>query len=190
MGRWEPNARGRLQQAALELFAERGFEQATVTEIAKRAGLTERTFYRYFADKPEVFFAPADTLGEAVLAAIADAPRDASPIEAVSTAFESVTADFRDRGIARRRRAIIASDDGLQERELIKFARVAEAIAGALRERGVGDPAAILAGEAGVAVFRTAWSQWASDDADDSDASLAELVRASFDTLKAVASGK
>src|SRR5215471_5784528 len=54
MGRWEPNARGRLEQAALELFLERGFEQATVTEIARRAGLTQRTFFRYFADKREV----------------------------------------------------------------------------------------------------------------------------------------
>ena len=36
MGRWEPNARGRLEQAAMELYVERGFEQTTVAEIAKR----------------------------------------------------------------------------------------------------------------------------------------------------------
>jgi hypothetical protein len=50
MSRWEPNARGRLEQAALDLYQERGFEQTMVTEIAERAGLTERTFFRYFAD--------------------------------------------------------------------------------------------------------------------------------------------
>ena len=56
MVRWEPNARGRLEQAALSLFGERGFEQTTVAEIAARAGLTERTFFRHFADKREVLF--------------------------------------------------------------------------------------------------------------------------------------
>jgi hypothetical protein len=57
MTRWEPNARGRLEQAALALYGERGFENTTVAEIAARAGLTERTFFRHFADKREVLFA-------------------------------------------------------------------------------------------------------------------------------------
>jgi AcrR family transcriptional regulator len=62
MGRWEPDARGRLEQAALDLYQDRGFEQTTVTEIAERAGLTERTFFRYFADKREVVFGGQDML--------------------------------------------------------------------------------------------------------------------------------
>ena len=62
MGRWEPDARGRLVKAAMELYGERGFEQTTVAEIAERAGLTERTFFRHFADKREVLFAGAGAL--------------------------------------------------------------------------------------------------------------------------------
>src|SRR5215469_8541528 len=89
MGRWEPDARGRLMKAAFELFFEHGFEQATVTEIARRAGLTERTFFRHFADKPEVFFAGQAVLQERLLAAIADAPDVASPLNVVVDAFET-----------------------------------------------------------------------------------------------------
>ena len=59
MSRWEPDARGRLEKAALALYGERGFENTTVAEIADRAGLTERTFFRYFTDKREVLFAGA-----------------------------------------------------------------------------------------------------------------------------------
>jgi AcrR family transcriptional regulator len=194
MGRWEPNARGRLQQAAFELFAERGFEQATVTEIAKRAGLTERTFYRHFADKPEVFFAGLDELSVSLLAAIAAAPDAAAPIEVVGAALETVTTDLQDhRGGARLRQGIIAANAELQERELIKLARTADAIADALRRRGVKDPTARLAAEAGIAVFRTAWGQWASDGADGADGagdpSLPRLIRESLSALKAVTAG-
>jgi len=57
MSRWNPNARGRLEQAAYELFLDRGYEQTTVADIARRAGLTERTFFRHYADKREVLFA-------------------------------------------------------------------------------------------------------------------------------------
>lgn len=74
MGRWEPNSRGRLQEAALALFAERGFDQTTAAEIAARAGLTERTFFRHFADKREVLFGGAGLLGERILAGVIGAP--------------------------------------------------------------------------------------------------------------------
>ncbi len=87
MSRWEPNARGRLEQAALELYVERGFEQTTVAEIAERAGLTERTFFRHFADKREVLFAGAGTLRELLVSAVAGAPASAAPIEAVAAAL-------------------------------------------------------------------------------------------------------
>src|SRR5215471_3367257 len=89
MGRWEPNARGRLEQAALELYVERGFAQTTVAEIAERAGLTERTFFRHFADKREVLFAGADNLQEFLVSAVAGAPDSVPPIEAVAAALEA-----------------------------------------------------------------------------------------------------
>jgi len=123
MGRWEPNARGRLEQAALELYVERGFEQTTVAEIAERAGLTERTFFRYFADKREVLFAGADTLRDLMVGALAGAPEPAAPIEAVAAALQTAGVLLQERReYARQRQAVIAGNAGLQERELIKLA--------------------------------------------------------------------
>src|SRR5271169_521895 len=123
MGRWEPNARGRLEQAAMELFIERGFEQTTVTEIAERAGLTERTFFRYFADKREVLFWGAGALQEILVSAIEDAPEDATPIEALAASLAAAGTLLQERReAARRRQAVIAANDELRERELVKLA--------------------------------------------------------------------
>src|SRR6266704_3323137 len=133
MSRWEPNPRGRLEQAALELYIERGFEQTTVAEIAKRAGLTERTFFRHFAAKREGLCAGAGALLQ------------------------------ERREYARKRQAVIAAHAELQERELIKLASLGSAMAGVLRRRGVKDPAASLTAEAGIAVFRIAFERWISE---------------------------
>src|SRR6266576_346602 len=89
MSRWEPNARGRLEQAALDLYVERGFEQTTVAEIAERAGLTARTFFRYFADKREVLFAGSSDLQEHLVHALDAAPKSASPMQAVAAALDA-----------------------------------------------------------------------------------------------------
>src|SRR6476619_7818502 len=91
MSRWEPNARGRLEQAALELYRERGFDQTTVAEIAERAGLTERTFFRYYADKREVLFWGQERLREIYVSTIAAAPDSTAPIDAVAAALEAAT---------------------------------------------------------------------------------------------------
>src|ERR1035438_9758523 len=126
MGRWEPNARGRLMQAAMELYVERGFEQTTVAEIARRAGLTERTFFRYFADKREVLFWGSGALQEALVDALASAPESAAPIDAIAAALEVTGEIFKDRHEgARQRQAIIAGHAYLRERELIKLASLA-----------------------------------------------------------------
>ena len=163
MGRWEPNARGRLEQAALELYVERGFEQTTVAEIAERAGLTERTFFRHFADKREVLFAGAGALQELLASAVAGAPDSAAPIDAVAAALEAAGALLQERReYARQRQAVIAANPELQERELIKLASLASALADALRRRGVTDPAASLTAEAGIAVFKIAFERWIS----------------------------
>src|SRR5215469_6493583 len=92
MGRWEPDARGRLAKAAMELYAEQGFEQTTVAEIAARAGLTERTFFRHFADKREVLFYGMEMLQGLLARAIADAPASATPMDAVSAAYQAASA--------------------------------------------------------------------------------------------------
>jgi AcrR family transcriptional regulator len=186
MTRWEPNARGRLEQAALELYRERGFDQTTVAEIAERAGLTERTFFRYFADKREVLFWGQDMLREIYVSTIADAPESATPIDAVAAALLAAAPVFRDRhDLARQRQAVIAANPGLQERELLKRASLASAMADALRERGVADPAASLAAEAGVIAFKTAFARWVSEP---SQQDLARLIQESLDQLRALTS--
>ena len=188
MVRWEPNARGRLGQAAFELFTERGFEQVTVAEIAERAGLTERTFFRYFADKPEVLFAGAEGFKDLFVSSVAGAPDSAAPIDAVAGALYAAAALFTAHADGvRRRTAIVAAHPDLRERELVKLASVAAAVADALRRRGVTDPAAALAAVAGLAVFRIAFGRWiGAPDGPD----LAQLITESLDELKAVAAGK
>src|SRR5271154_6302812 len=147
MGRWEPDARGRLEEAAMELYGERGFDQTTVAEIAKRAGVTERTFFRYFDDKREVLFSGAESLQELLVTNVAAAPPSTSPIDAVTAALEVAGALLQERrDFARKRQAVITANAELQERELIKLASLAAAIARELRRRGVKDPAASLTG--------------------------------------------
>ena len=188
MSRWEPNARGRLERAALALYGERGFEQTTVAEIAQRAGLTERTFFRHFADKREVLFSGADTLQELLVTTVADSPDSAAPIDAVAAALETAGALLQERReFARQRQAIIAANAELRERELIKLASLASAMADALRRRGVAGPAASLTAEAGIAVFKIAFERWV-DAAGQRD--LPQLIRDSLDELKAVTAGK
>lgn len=181
VGRWEPNAQGRLEQAALELYLQQGFDETTVAEIAARAGLTERTFFRHFADKREVLFRGRE-LADALEAAIDDAPAAAAPLDTVAAALESVSDFFAERRPhARQRQAVISTNPSLQERELIKLASLATSMAGALRRRGVAEPAASLVAEAGVAIFKVAFERWLTDAA---GRSLAEHIREALAELK------
>jgi AcrR family transcriptional regulator len=187
MGRWEPDARGRLMQAAFTLYSERGFEQATVAEIARRAGLTERTFFRHFADKREVLFAGADELQRLLVSTVAGAPDSAAPIDAVAAGLEAAGALIQEGGeLPRQRQAIIATSAELQERELIKLASLAAALADELRRRGVEEPAASLTAEAGIAVFKIAFERWINQTTEQD---LPRLIRESLDELKTVTAG-
>jgi AcrR family transcriptional regulator len=187
MARWEPNARERLEKAAMELYRERGFDETAVADIAERAGLTERTFFRHFADKREVLFGSSHALHELLEARIAATPSGLGPLDAVAAALEGTSDMFEERRpFAKLRSTIIATHAALQERELIKLASLATAIAGALRERGVSAAAATLAGETGIAIFKLAFEQWLNDV---KKRDLAQHVRAALDELKAVAGG-
>ncbi len=188
MARWQPNAPGRLEEAALELYGERGFEQTTVAEIAERAGLTERTFFRHYTDKREVLFAGGTQFQQAIVDGAADAPVDALPIEAVAAGLGAVAAGLEERReFARRRAAIIASSPELRERELIKLASVSEALAATLRERGVAEPAATLTAEAGMAVFKVAFEGWVTERGGPS---LPERIQESLEQLTAVTAAR
>ena len=166
MGRWQPDAAGRLQLAAFQLYAERGYEQTTVAEIAERAGLTERTFFRHFADKREVLFSGSGELQQLIVEAVEAAPASATPMEAIAIGLSAAGAmfDARRRPHSRQRQSVIDANPELQERELVKLASLAAALTDALRRRGVPDPAAGLTAEAGVAVFRIAFERWLRDD--------------------------
>lgn len=164
MGRWEPNTADRFRAAAIELFGEIGFEHTTVAAISQRAGLTSRTFFRYFADKREVLFDGSQRLQQMMVDALAQAPAEAPPLEALSAALVK-PGDFFDaarRPYARLRNEVIATNPDLYERELIKMATLAAALATALRTRGVAASDASLLAEAGIAVFRVAFTQWVS----------------------------
>lgn len=188
MARWEPDARGRLEQAALELFAERGFDDTTVADIADRAGLTERTFFRQFADKREVLFSGSDALRELLVESVAAAPTSAAPIEAVGAALEAVSKVLHDRReIVPRRQSVINAHPELRERELIKLASWADVLADSLRARGVKEPSTRLAAEAGIAAFKIAFDRWAKDP---KRRNLARLFHESLDGLNAVTAGR
>ena len=181
-------ARGQLQQAALELYSERGFEQTTVAEIARRAGLTERTFFRHFADKREVLFGGAAQLQDFLGDRPAGAPDPAAPIDAIAAALETAAALLQERyESARLRQAVIAANAELQERGDGQAGHVVRGAGQTLRQRGVKEPAASLTADAGIAVFRVAFEAWINDPA---QRDLAHHMRESFDELKAVAAGK
>ena len=187
MGRWEPDSRGRLEQAALALYGEHGFENTTVAEIAARAGLTERTFFRYFADKREVLFGGAGALQQLLVDAVASAPDSAAPIDAVASALEAAGDLLQQRrDFSRQRQSVIAANAELRERELIKLASLASALADALRGRGVKDPAASLTAEAGIAVFKVAFERWVEKS---NKRDLPRLIRESLHELQAVTNG-
>lgn len=186
MARWEPDARGRLMKAALALYGDHGYEDTTVAEIAERAGLTERTFFRHFADKREVLFSGGSELQELIVSAVADAPDSQAPIDATAAGLEAAGEQFfihEYRDFSRQRQAVIASNPELQERELTKLAALSSAIADALRRRGVDDPSATLTAEIAIAVFRTAFERWISQS---NDQDFPRLVRESLDQLKAL----
>ncbi|WP_090590099.1 TetR/AcrR family transcriptional regulator [Auraticoccus monumenti] len=184
MSRWEPDSAERLRAAALEIYLEQGYEQTTVAQIADRAGVTARTFFRHFADKREVLFLGSELLEQEMTAALAAAPASARPIEAVAVALDAA-AEFLGSGLAhsRRRQSVIAANAELRERELIKMARLVDSLAQVLRQRGSAEPEARLVAEVGIAVLRTGFEQWVGGP-DDGD--LAGVLRESLARLGAL----
>ena len=185
MVRWEPGARERLQQAALELFASQGFELTTAQQIAQAAGLTERTFFRHFADKREVLFLGQDEFVAAFLVGVEAAPPGAAPLELVAAALRSAAAWFPDerRSYSRMRQIVIEQNPALLERERHKLALLGTAVAKALQERGIDELAATLAGQSGATVFGIAFSLWIRDG---EERSLADITTEVLGELTAI----
>jgi AcrR family transcriptional regulator len=160
--RWEPDAYGRLRDAALSLFVEQGFEKTTVAQIAERAGLNRRTFFHHFTDKREVVFAGQAESDELIAAEIRAQPESVDPLHAATAGLRRAADEIFERyqeGAVQLGRVIAASPE-LQERELVKRAALAASMAAALRARGTSEAAATVAGWAAVAVFFVARNRW------------------------------
>ena len=171
----------------MELYVERGFENTTVAEIAERAGLSERTFFRHFSDKREVLFSGSAGLAELLTERVAAAPKTAAPLDIVSAALQAAGAVIQERGEwSKQRQAVIDANPELRERELIKLASLASAVAEALRRRGVKGPSASLTAEAGIAAFKVAFERWVQQP---TKRNLPRLIRESLDDLKAITAG-
>ena len=185
MSRWQPNARDRLERAAVELFIEQGFAETTVPQITARAGLTTRTFFRHFADKREVLLAVDAELPALVARLAADAPASLSPMRVITHGLTAAATRLEDqRAYLRTRRAVIQTDEGLRERELRKLATLSDAINQALRNRGVDELTAVLAAQLAVTVFGIAITRWLDQDGEQL---LSELVHDTLRALRSVA---
>ncbi|NUR26872.1 MAG: TetR family transcriptional regulator [Catenulispora sp.] len=186
MPRSGAEARRRLQQAALELYRERGFDRTTTAEIAARAGVNERTFFRHFPDKREVLFDGESDVRAALTRAVAEAPDGRPPLEILLHAFRTVEEILEgNRPFAEPRLQVIAATPALRERDLAKASSLTDALAEALRRRGVTDRLAELAARTGWAAFHQAVQSWIDDPSQTLDAHLLQA----FDDLHTLTHG-
>jgi AcrR family transcriptional regulator len=183
MPRWDPQAEERLRDAALGLFLERGYDNVTVAQITERAGLTRRTFSRYFTDKRDVVFAGSEqlppALADRVLHADGALPAFGALVTGLTDAGELLASSFTRPA---EQRAVIEATPELQERQRTKFAAVTDALAGALRQRGAAEAEAMMLARVGTAIFQTAFEQWAQEP---ERAALAACIRATAAGLAA-----
>lgn len=165
MPRWEHGSEDRLKTAAIELFEAQGFEKTSVIEIAQRARVATRTFFRYFPDKREVLFGAAETLRAVLVERVLNAPDVAAPLRLVVEVLAGFDWESLDsRAAQRRRHAVIAANPDLLERDLIKHHAIAVGFIEALQRRGVDADEARLAATVGSEVFFTAYHQWLEAD--------------------------
>ncbi|MFC8826664.1 TetR/AcrR family transcriptional regulator [Streptomyces sp. NPDC057137] len=184
MARWEPNTRERLVRAAIDLFAEQGYDSTAVAQIAERAGLTKTTFFRQFRDKREVLFAGQEVHGRLLAEGIAEAAEGATPLRAVAAGLDALTASFtpEQREFGPRLQRVIADNAELRERSVFKQASLAEAMSEALRQREVPEPVAGVAAELGVRAFHSAYARWCEPA---EERTLPDLAREELDGLRA-----
>ena len=164
-------ARDRLERAALELYGERGYDRTTTAEIAARAGVTERTFFRHFPDKREVIFNVEVRQRETLARALAEVPDSVPAPAAVLQAFRSMAPGLENnRSLAEARHRVIAATPALRERELAKASALAVVVADALRARGLPGWRATLLAQVATAALGHAIHTWVADPSSDIDA--------------------
>ena len=186
MTRWEPGSRERLEMAALALYLEQGFDNTTVAEIAERAGLTERTFFRHFADKREVLFPGGATFQNLITDGAAGAPLECGPLDAAFAGLLAVSGFLQERRpVSQERQKVISANAELQERELIKLQALSTALADALGSRGVSELTAGLVAEVAVALFKISFEKWVSPT---NSRALSQVLNESLSELRSFAS--
>ncbi len=188
MARWQPNARERLEHAALELFLAHGFHEITVPQITASAGLTTRTFFRHFADKREVLFAAERELPGLVARLLAEAPPALEPMMLIEQGLQTVATTRFDghRDYLRERRIVVQADEGLRERELRKLSVLAEAIRSGLRDRGTDEVTAAVAAQVAVTVLDVSVNRWLDQDGEEP---LTEHLHDTLSALRSLVSG-
>ncbi|WP_426503534.1 TetR family transcriptional regulator [Dactylosporangium sp. McL0621] len=148
----------------MDLYRERGFDQTTAADIAERAGVNTRTFFRHFPDKREVLFDGEADLRAALAQYVGEAPDGLTPAEVLLHAFGEAAHILEDnRPFSEPRLALIAATPTLRERDLAKGAAMALSLAVALRRRGVDDRLADLAAHTAWATFHHAAQNWIDD---------------------------
>jgi AcrR family transcriptional regulator len=173
-----------LEEAALEMFTERGYEGTTTAEIASRAGVTERTYFRHFPDKREVLFASEQDLREVTVEALTAVPADLEPLPALRQGFHGVVPLIeKSRPLAELRAPIIQAAPALREREHAKAAALVELVASILEQRGVAAPTALLSARVGMDAFGTAIRRWSTEASD-----LHTALDSTFNELRVLAS--
>jgi AcrR family transcriptional regulator len=178
MPRDAEKVRRRLQEAALQLYQTRGYEQTTAADIAAEAGVTQRTFFRHFPDKREVLFGGEDEFIDTLTSAVVSAPQELGPLEALLHAFPSVEPLFiQNRPFTAPRQRIIADHPALQERAQTKVRAVTSALTAAFRQRGVPDRTASLAAQVGMAAFGHAVAAWFESNSTDLGAHVEQAFK-------------
>ena len=183
MPRWAPDTRERFVVAALQLFAEQGYDETTVAQIAERAGSTKSTFHRHFPDKRDVLVAGQETLSRLLSEGIAAAPPSATPLEAVGEGLRRAAGAFQPE-IAVQVAAVVATSAELQARAALKQVGMTAAMAGALERRGAAEPAARLAAEIGGLALKQGFAAWVEGETTQD---LGDLMCAELDRLRTAA---
>lgn len=162
MGRWEPDARGRLLHAAVDLFGERGYDATTAAQIAERAGLTKTTLFRHFVDKREILFQGQEDLIALAVEAVQDAPPQDTPVQILRRAVLALcavhTAERRETG--RQLDAILSSSSELRERAAFKRAAITDALHRALAARIDDARRAGVLADIGVRAYYDGFASW------------------------------
>jgi len=174
--------RDEIARAAWGLFAAEGYEATTVDEVARAAGVSRRTFFRYFSSKEDVVVETSDALAEDVLAAFSRRPAHEPPLVAMHRALRPILeARLADAGQARAIVRLLRESRTLRRAMLERHARMEERLAALVARRlGVDlrkDSRPALLAFVTRALLDTAFNVWFDQHPEDVGAMVDDLFR-------------